>query len=708
MKKAFTIGLASFWIIAVLIAGAGVISYQTQKKNLSNSNGNGTQSGQEGLGGNVQGIDSNIGAPSARVDAAYVATHNTNKNCWIIISSKVYNVTDYIPFHPGGMKVIIDVCGQDATTAFTNRGEGKSTHSQTAWDLLAKYYVADLNAPVSGVGQTSSEAPPSSGAPNTTPTPQPPKSTVTTTPAPKPPVKSTGLTVASVATHNSKNDCYLIISGKVYNVTDYIPFHPGGASAVTNYCGKDATTAFNTKGGGGSHSTNAKSLLANYYIGTLGVAIIIPVDTPLQIVDIIGPIVSFLYPLAGDIILGSVSLSAYATDVSGVSNVQFSIDGKTIRTDSTSPYSATLDTTGYTNGSHALKIVVADKVGNSNSASISVTISNTAAPAQVSGLTSATVATHSSASDCYLIINNNVYDVTQYIPFHPGGASTITNYCGKEATTAFNTKGGGGSHSTNAKSILAGYYVGALGSTAPVVAPTLTTCASFTYSSWGSCQSNGTQARTVTSSSPSGCTGGSPVISQSCTYTPPTTTTSGSLTTSQVAAHSSANDCYVIVNNKVYNVTQYIPFHPGGQSRITSRCGTDITADFLTSSGGHAHSASAQNILAGYYIGTLTTTTTGGTSGGGTTGGTSGGMVQTYTVSVSGSGSFSPSSHTLHAGDSIKFLYTSGDEQNVTFSPNTISGYKLDHEKTSFTRTFSSSGTWTFSAGGGTGSVIVQ
>ena len=35
--------------------------------------------------------------------------------------------------------------------------------------------------------------------------------------------------------------------------------------------------------------------------------------------------------------------------------------------------------------------------------------------------------------------------------------------------------------------------------------------ASFTYSAWGTCQSNSTQTRTVSTSSPSGCTGGTPV-----------------------------------------------------------------------------------------------------------------------------------------------------------------------------------------------------
>ncbi len=61
-------------------------------------------------------------------------------------------------------------------------------------------------------------------------------------------------------------------------------------------------------------------------------------------------------------------------------------------------------------------------------------------------------------------------------------------------------------------------------------APTSTPC-TYTYSAWGTCQSNNTQTRTVTSSSPAGCTG-TPVLTQVCTYVPPAPT----LTLSQVQA----------------------------------------------------------------------------------------------------------------------------------------------------------------------------
>ena len=53
---------------------------------------------------------------------------------------------------------------------------------------------------------------------------------------------------------------------------------------------------------------------------------------------------------------------------------------------------------------------------------------------------------------------------------------------------------------------------------------TTISCTSFTYSSWGTCQSNNTKARTIITQSPSNCTGGTPILSESCTYVPTITT----------------------------------------------------------------------------------------------------------------------------------------------------------------------------------------
>lgn len=78
--------------------------------------------------------------------------------------------------------------------------------------------------------------------------------------------------------------------------------------------------------------------------------------------------------------------------------------------------------------------------------------------------TTSNVALYSTVDDCWLIINNNVYDVSTFLGQHPGGASTITPYCGKEATKAFDTqdRGSDGRHSNSATSMLADYLIGTI------------------------------------------------------------------------------------------------------------------------------------------------------------------------------------------------------------------------------------------------------
>lgn len=77
------------------------------------------------------------------------------------------------------------------------------------------------------------------------------------------------LTLATVASHSTEFDCWVVISGKVYSVTSYIPVHPGGAKKIISMCGKDATSAFGGIEGGRGHSGYAKSLLGQYLVGQL-------------------------------------------------------------------------------------------------------------------------------------------------------------------------------------------------------------------------------------------------------------------------------------------------------------------------------------------------------------------------------------------------------------------------------------------------------
>jgi cytochrome b involved in lipid metabolism len=80
-------------------------------------------------------------------------------------------------------------------------------------------------------------------------------------------------TKEEVAKHNSQDDCWFIIEGSVYDVTNYIKgdFHPGGTQILINYCGGDATNAFNTKDKirPQPHSSSANQMLKKYYLGEL-------------------------------------------------------------------------------------------------------------------------------------------------------------------------------------------------------------------------------------------------------------------------------------------------------------------------------------------------------------------------------------------------------------------------------------------------------
>ena len=83
-------------------------------------------------------------------------------------------------------------------------------------------------------------------------------------------------TMAEIATHNSKTDCWTVISGQVYELTDFVNRHPGG-NEVVRACGIDATTLFTSRttkdgqpiGSGTPHSQVAQEQLAKLKIGTI-------------------------------------------------------------------------------------------------------------------------------------------------------------------------------------------------------------------------------------------------------------------------------------------------------------------------------------------------------------------------------------------------------------------------------------------------------
>lgn len=235
--------------------------------------------------------------------------------------------------------------------------------------------------------------------------------------------------------------------------------------------------------------------------------------------------------------------------------------------------------------------------GNGTGADLAGNQGNTGATknlGQVSTLSLTEIAKHNKASDCWLLINNKVYSVSGYLSAHPGGAGTIIPSCGKEATQLFDTKGTGKPHSANANSMLADYYVGDLNQV-------------FNNSqSGGSSPSTSAivvNSKPVVNNNPvnTGSTINNPSANQPAT----TSTLALTLNMTEISKHNKSSDCWLLINNKVYNVSSYIVAHPGGSGTIIPSCGQEATQLYNTKGGNNPHSGNANNMLAAYYVGNL-------------------------------------------------------------------------------------------------------
>lgn len=80
------------------------------------------------------------------------------------------------------------------------------------------------------------------------------------------PAASSGITAGTVASHNSRASCWSSINGSVYDLTSWIPKHPGGEQAILGLCGTDGSAKFNRKHGG---DASKEKILFGFKVGVL-------------------------------------------------------------------------------------------------------------------------------------------------------------------------------------------------------------------------------------------------------------------------------------------------------------------------------------------------------------------------------------------------------------------------------------------------------
>jgi len=141
------------------------------------------------------------------------------------------------------------------------------------------------------------------------------------------------------------------------------------------------------------------------------------------------------------------------------------------------------------------------------------------------------LALHNTASNCWLAIYGNVYDLSKYSKQHPGGSSAITSLAGMEATQQYSAH-----HNERLLQTISSTLIGKL-------------------------------VDTLSSS----------------TATPSSVTAKNQVTVEELVLHNTASNCWIAIYGNVYDLTKYSNQHPGGSSVITILAGMKLLSNLAFS-----------------------------------------------------------------------------------------------------------------------------
>jgi hypothetical protein len=259
------------------------------------------------------------------------------------------------------------------------------------------------------------------------------------------------------APNTTANSYYFRVdSGCNYNVGDSTSI-PANTWTWVNYQDGSTTTPIDVTLTAGSHTLTYTGKEADVQLDK----VMLLTDTSCvptnlgdncAVNDTTSPTVSITSPTNGSTVSGTVTINANATDTSGISKVEFLVDGVLKSTDTTSAYSYAWDTTTATNGSHTLQAKAYDTANNTaTSTTVTVTVNNsdatapnitafTATPTSVTA--GGTVALAATATDNVAVTKVEFYDGTTLL-----NSDTTSPYSYNWVTTGVSA----GAHSVTAK-----------------------------------------------------------------------------------------------------------------------------------------------------------------------------------------------------------------------------------------------------------------
>ncbi|CAJ1359171.1 unnamed protein product [Effrenium voratum] len=437
-----------------------------------------------------------------------VAKHTSKSDCWVVVSGQVLDVTSFLSEHPGGELAILTFAGKDATEEFN------MIHPP---DVIGKYAPDSVIGMIGGGGGGGAVAGGGGGG-----------------------AVAGGIPMEEVAKHSSKTDCWVVVSGQVLDVTSFLGDHPGGELAILTFAGKDATEEFNM--------IHPPDVIGKYapdaVIGVVGsgapagaVATGAKAGGAPARKDLGGKLANH-HAIPGLYAAGEVAGGVHGNNRLGGNSLLDCVVFGRVAGQAAAKYMLGADvkavdlmelTGGLTGQVQSSKLAGGSYEDKMNSAP-AATANGTGGGG--GGITMSDVAKHNSKSDCWVVVDGQVLDVTSFLSEHPGGELAILTFAGKDATEEFNM--------IHPPDVIGKYapdsIVGTLGG----------------GGGGGGAVANGGGG--------GGVAGGIPM--------------------EEVAKHNSKSDCWVVVDGQVLDVTSFLSEHPGGELAILTFAGKDATEEF--------------------------------------------------------------------------------------------------------------------------------
>ena len=84
-------------------------------------------------GADLRGLPSTIPSPDTLfIPPSVLRQHNRRDDAWTVLAGKVYNITPYLPYHPGGQAELMRAAGRDGTQLFME------IHAWVSWDSMLR------------------------------------------------------------------------------------------------------------------------------------------------------------------------------------------------------------------------------------------------------------------------------------------------------------------------------------------------------------------------------------------------------------------------------------------------------------------------------------------------------------------------------------------------------------------------------------------